>query len=151
MLLEKIAKWLEKRGRVKMIYRDHDASQQPYLKRYYLFRTRRFAVFIHQFFDSDEKIGCHDHPWNNMSFVRRTGYHEVLADGRKIWRQPGFWCFRKAEEFHRVELEPGTEGKVWTVFVRFHRRRKWGFLTESGWKDASLIDPTVDNMRGNRE
>ena len=147
MLLEKIASWLEKRGRYKIVYRDHGMQQLPYLKRYYLLRTRWLGIFIHQFFDSDEEIGPHCHPWNNMSFVRRTGFYEHLPDGQRVWRSPGFWCFRMAEQFHRIELAPGTKGNVWTIFVRFKRRRRWGFLLNHNWVDASKIDPTVNNMR----
>ena len=149
MLLEKIANWLESRGRSKIIHRDHGTKRLVYLKRFYLIRTKWLAVFIHQFFDSDEEIGPHCHPWNNMSFVRRVGYFEHLADGQKVWRPPGFWCFRMAEQFHRVQLQPGTEGKVWTIFVRFRRRRKWGFLLDCKWVDASVVDPGVNNMREN--
>ncbi len=136
MLLETITNWLERRGKTRMIRRkDHTTgSWLDYLKRHYLIRMKRLGVFIHQFWSSDED-GVHDHPWSNMTFILRGGFYEELPDGQTLWRPPGFWCFRKAEQFHRIILKPGTEGKVWTLFIRFKRYRQWGFLTEKKWVD----------------
>jgi hypothetical protein len=145
MLLEKIADWLERRGLYKVVYRDHGTYNKPYLKRFYLFRTKWLGIFIHQFFDSDEMIGLHDHPWPNISWVRRCGYIEHLPDGSAKWRSPGFFCFRMPEQFHRIELLRGTEGKVWTIFIRFRRCRRWGFMINGKWTDARKVDPTANS------
>lgn len=140
MILETLVKWLEKRGRARMIRRQEHKSGNwiDYLKRHYLIRVKWLGLFIHQFWSSDED-GVHDHPWDNMTFVIRGGFYEELADGQVLWRGPGFWCYRRAEQFHRIILKPGTEGKVWTVFIRFKRRRKWGFLLEKKWVDNSVL------------
>jgi hypothetical protein len=44
-----------------------------------------------------------------------------------------------------VELEPGTEGKVWTIFVLFKRRRDWGFWVEGKWIEAGEYGRMIDN------
>jgi hypothetical protein len=108
---------------------------QKYLERYYLFHSKWLAIYIHRFWASDEDP-VHDHPWNNISWVVKRGYFEKLPDGTRHFRMPGFKAFRKAEQFHAVELSPGTEGDVWTVFIRFRRRRQWGFWHQDGWKAA---------------
>jgi len=163
-LIERVARWLEKKGKSRLIWReivtdrgmDYDpvntvhvstvsdlnaetgvrnTYHQKYLERYYLFRSKWFAIYIHRFWASDEDP-LHDHPWDNISWVWKTGYWENLPDGQRLWRTEGFKAFRSAPEFHRVELQPGTEGKVWTIFIRFRRRRKWGFWHPEGWKEA---------------
>jgi hypothetical protein len=137
-----VAKSLEAQGMAKMIYRDEpDGSQTPYLKRHYLHRDDEIAVYIHQFFDSDRDEWLHDHPWDSGNVVVAGGYHEELfePDGsRKMhWRAPGYICERRsAETFHRVILPEGKKGEVWTVFWRWKRTRRWGFMVDNKeWVD----------------
>jgi hypothetical protein len=163
-LIERLARRLAKKGKSRMIHREiftesgmdyspintvhvstvsdlnsktgvRNRYRQKYLERFYVFRSRWLAIYIHRFWAGDDDPQ-HDHPWNNISWVRKTGYWENLPDGQRLWRGPGFKAFRKAEQFHRVELAPGTEGKVWTVFFRFKRRRDWGFWYPDGWQKA---------------
>jgi hypothetical protein len=103
-----------------------------YLTRYVLFRTPLVSAYIHCFHISDY-ITPHDHPANFLSFPLTKGYLEHLPDGTTVDRKPFRLKFRTGEEFHWVELRPGTEGKVWTFFMFFRRRREWGFLTKLGW------------------
>lgn len=140
MLIEKITQWLERRGRARMIRRQEKSTGYwtDYLKRHYLIRTKWLGAFIHQFWSSDED-GVHDHPWNNITFILRGGFYEELADGQVLWRKPGYFHYRRAEEFHRIILKPGTEGKVWTLLFRFKRRRQWGFLVNKEWVHFSQL------------
>ena len=141
-MLERIANYLKSRGKHFIIKRGDD-SNKDYLERFYLWRLKSpfkktlFAVFIHCFWSNDPDP-LHDHPWNNISIVLKGGYWEHLYDGSKHWRKPGYIGYRKAEDVHRVELEPGTEGKVWTLFIHFKRRRKWGFWYKDGWRPAPV-------------
>jgi len=103
-----------------------------YLTRYVLFRTPWVSAYIHCFHVSDYPTP-HDHPANFLSFPLTKGYWEHLPDGIVVDRKPFRPKFRTAEEFHWVQLKPGTAGKVWTFFMFFRRRREWGFLTKLGW------------------
>ena len=164
VFIERVARWLKKRGRHRIIYRDiftesgldynpintvhvntvqdlgsktgvRNKYRQKYLERFYVFRSKWLGVYIHRFWaDDDDPV--HDHPWNNISWIQKTGYWENLPDGQRLWRPAGFKAYRRAEQFHAVEIEPGTEGKVWTIFIRFKRRREWGFWHPDGWKKA---------------
>ena len=164
-LIEKLAGWLKSKERYRLISREifscrgiyynenntvhvstvsdpnsetgiRNRYRQKYLERYYLVRTRWVAIFIHRFWASDEDP-VHDHPWDNVSWVVKGGYFENLPDGQRLWRGPGYKSFRTAEEFHSIEIPAGNEGKVWSVFVRFRRRRKWGFWCQDEWKEAA--------------
>lgn len=112
-----------------------------YLHRWYLFSCRWFAIFIHKFVRSDEDRALHDHPWNFLVIPIWRGYIEH----NERWKpMPGYQynpCtlqpnttrvlpllhtrYRRAEYRHRVELIDGRPS--WSIFVRFRKRREWGF------------------------
>jgi hypothetical protein len=170
--IERLARWLERKGRRRVIWREtftergwddrnpettvhvgtiqDDTSptgvrnkyREKYLERYYLFRSKWFAIFIHRFWSSDLEP-LHDHPWDNFSWVIKGGYWENLPDGQRLWRGPGFKKFRTAEEFHRLDIPEDERGRpmigeTWTIFARLRRRRKWGFWYPDGWKPAAV-------------
>lgn len=157
-LLEKLADYLEKRGKGRVIYDRVDTD--PYLIRYYVIpRWLTFGLFrvvIHKFLRSDSPDdGVHDHPWPYISVVLKGGYYEWLAHPRKqgefwcSWRGPGSVIFARATRRHRVELKTenhwfnnhtGERRPVpaWTLFVMGPRRRTWYFYVEGvkhHWKD----------------
>jgi len=114
--------WLTKRN----IYR---GPGELYLIRYVLLNYKFFAFYLHKFMVSDYDTP-HDHPGNFLSLPLTKGYLEHLPDGTAVWRGSFSLKFRTAEEFHWVEL---TKGPAWTIFIRFRKRREWGFLTPKGW------------------
>lgn len=138
-LVKQIALSLDAQGKSKMIMRDG----APYLKRYYLFRDDNIAVYLHQFFASDQDEWLHDHPWDSGNMVISGGYFEEVfssdpdGDRETYWRPPGYICQKRtAETFHRIILPEGKEGNVWTIFWRWRRRRIWGFLVDNKtWVD----------------
>lgn len=102
----------------------------PYMVRYYLFRSPYLNIYVHKFLRSDNDRHLHDHPFDFITFLFHRGYYEKTEDG-KIWRPRFSILKRKAEWKHAVEITQPT----WTLFIRFARRRQWGFWTESGWKN----------------
>lgn len=136
-MLTRLTSWLDRRGSSRMIRRaDRETGKvHDYLKRFYIFRSRRFSVFIHQFWASDPDH-VHDHPWSNYTWILKGGYWEFEADGTSEWREAGFRRFRMAEQFHRLAIGKHAAGEAWTVFLHFKRRREWGFFTPEGWLPA---------------
>lgn len=107
----------------------------PYIKRYYIFRSSWFGLYIHQMWASDPDHP-HDHPWSNWTLILRGGYYETGADGITWWRPSGFFRYRQAEVFHRISVGDHSAGATWTLFGIFRRKRKWGFITPDGWVEA---------------
>ena len=116
-------KLLEKFGRKKIVL-DRGPSHpkfneaKPWMNRYYLlFRNRPkwfpFNIIIHEMLDDDHGDGVHNHLCPFMTIIIRGGYYETLKNG-KHWRPPGYIGFRSANNFHRVDLKPGT--KPMTIF-----------------------------------
>jgi hypothetical protein len=137
-MLKKLASWLDERGSSRMIRRVNreTGKEHDYLKRFYIFRSKLFSVFIHQFWASDADH-IHDHPWSNISWIIRGGYHETSADGTIEYRKKGFKTYRNAEIFHRISIGDHSPGEAWTIFIHFKRKREWGFLTPEGWMPAA--------------
>jgi len=135
-MIEKFAKWMETRGSFRSIKRE---GGKDYLERHFILKIKGRSVYLHRFWDSDPGNDLHDHPWYNISIVLKGEYIEHLQDGSSIRRKAGDICFRTARTAHRIEIEPGWEGKVWTLFLTGKRYRQWGFYTPNGWVEASEI------------
>ena len=119
-----LLKILSKLGRKKTVL-DRGPSHpkfneaKPWLNRYYvLFRHRPkwfpFNIIIHEMLDDDHGDGVHNHLCPYITFIIRGGYWETTKTG-KHWRAPGYIGFRSANNFHRVDLKPGT--KPLTIFI----------------------------------
>ena len=118
------------------------ADGELYLKRWHLFRCKRFRVFLHRIYKPDADRHLHNHPWPNaVGIVLRGGYAETRSscnpllayyygswgdcnDGRVNVLYP--WTY------HRItRVLPNT----WTLFIAGRRSREWGFLTPDGHVD----------------
>ena len=53
-----------------------NCNRDPYLTRWFLFRTEPLAVFFHWFHRSDEDRALHDHPWTFITVILWRGYNE---------------------------------------------------------------------------
>lgn len=115
-----------------------------YMERYFLiagnYHEGERAMRLHHILRSDNDRHFHDHPWNFASLILRGGYWEirpVFFDGMYIaddvrWRGPGSIAFRRARDWHRLELPYGQT--CWTLFITLKKRQEWGFLTQPNMK-----------------
>lgn len=113
-----------------------------YLRRFFLDRKDMWAggerPFLHNIRKSDDDRDPHDHPWDFVTMLLSSGYHEEVwtpsskGPGSPIgmmrwthWR-PWFSTLRNpATHVHKVQL---PENKTVWSFVRVTgRKRKWGF------------------------
>lgn len=103
-----------------------------FFRRYTLLKTKRCAIYLHEFFRGDLDRCLHDHPWSFVSVVLKGGYWEVMQDGWH-WRPPGSILFRPAETRHRIVLSSAAP-KTWSLVVVGRVQRAWGFYTLNGWQ-----------------
>ena len=142
-LLRGVAAILTKMGCRRTIHRPgSDGKPQLYLERFYLWKSPNREVMLHRFYMSD-RGDLHNHPWDSGGVILAGGYWEYIPAyellwGRteedvafqrahKFWRKPWHFGNRRASDYHKVELKPGTEGKVWTLFWTNKRVQSWGF------------------------
>lgn len=57
-----------------------NCERKAYLWRWYLIRSKAFAVFLHNFVRSDEDRALHDHPWRFIVIPIWRGYWEHSED-----------------------------------------------------------------------
>ena len=126
-----------------MITRLENGKPKNYIKRHYILQLPFMTVLLHQFWTSDPD-DLHDHPWSNIKIRIKGSYYEYDAQGNKFKRDKWYVGYRQAEVFHRIEVDPGMEGKVWSLFVHFKRKRAWGFLKGNKWIPASEYENPVE-------
>lgn len=148
-LVMKLIAWCEKTGRVVDI-RDRGVNGEIkgslYLRRYMLFYSRFFCIYIHRFLKSDDETH-HDHPWNFLTYIVEGSYTEELLkssvyDKFKVWpvrfkksqnhREAGSIAYKRATDIHRVIVDKErTEEEIdeapLTVCFIGPRIREWGF------------------------
>lgn len=108
-----------------------DGQGDVFFSRYDLVKNRWFAIYLHEFFRSDNARCLHDHPWNFLSLILWGGYWEEMTTGLH-WRRPGSILFRRAETAHRIVLD-GSRKRVWSLVVVGRKHRPWGFYSVRGW------------------
>lgn len=99
------------------------------MHRWHLLRFRGWQLALHKIWRSDDDRALHDHVGDNLSIILRGQYTEM--PDRQVYGV-GNVVFRKAEKPHRLVLDPGKP--VWTLWLRWPKRREWGFLCMSGWR-----------------
>jgi len=144
-------KLLDKIGRKRTIY-DRD-GKIPYLDRYYVFLKDRnrfpFNITLHKVMVSDEPV-LHDHPWGYATLILKGGYWEHIPltnettggviGSTRVWRGPGHFRIRSADDLHWLELEKDEEGNeipCWSLFFMGKKKKEWGFLPYVDTKDLN--------------
>jgi hypothetical protein len=136
-----------------VITRRGDGSHNPYMLRWFLFRSksnRLPRLYLHKFLRSDDDRAPHDHPWWFISILLRGKYIEHRWDENDVEtthvRHAPSIAFRGLSTRHRVELFGGRfKGDdavrcwqpfkpVWTLILTGPDVRAWGF-----WCDDRFV------------
>lgn len=108
------------------IYINHNL----YMRRWRIGPRNFIGIRLHHILQSDNDRWPHDHPFDFISIILKGGYIEHQPDGSSIYYGPGSIIVRKAEDLHQLEL---LDKPTWTLVIRGKIRRKWGYMTDSGW------------------
>lgn len=121
---------LAARSPCRVLHARERRSDEPYLSRYTVFKTRLLSVYLHQIHRSDSTDDYHDHPWLFFHVILEGGYWEERPDRPDRLTSPGSWAFRKPRYAHRLQLltRGGSEVETWSLVVIGPRVRVWGFL-----------------------
>jgi hypothetical protein len=134
-----------------------DGQGDIFFSRYDLLKTRWFAVYLHEFYRSDNDRCLHDHTWPFTTIILRGGYWEVvpidegcgrrdawqdfgiggwedwrLAPTERLWRPLGYVGRYSARHAHRIEVDP-EKPKPWSLVIVGRKSRAWGFWGPGGW------------------
>jgi hypothetical protein len=100
-----------------------------HFRRWRLFYTPWFAIYIHGIYRSDQDRDPHSHPWNFLSLILWGCYSEYFcgADGqyKARYRRIGSVVGHTRKSYHslNVNLAP-----VYTLVFTFGRHQEWGYL-----------------------
>ena len=100
------------------------AQEDPYLRRWFLDKSRDSSVYVHHMLRSDQDEELHDHPADNLTIMLDGLMREVTPSGVRILH-PGDIVERMATDRHRIEID----APITTIFVMGERTRDWGFWT----------------------
>lgn len=109
-----------------------------HFRRYRLFSSPWFRIYIHQILRSDMDSDPHDHPWHFQSFILEGSYWEQSLSypdfDNCTYQQfySGDCVKHHAQDAHKIKL---ASAEVWTLVFAWGKRREWGYQTESGWID----------------
>lgn len=147
-----------------------DGAETLYLRRYFIFRSKLFNIFLHYIPQPDTDPDPHNHPWNFFGVVLRGGYYEklyspinlvegqqsLLTDFGKSYLQivlesPEFLdrgmfsaAYRPSERYHQITyVKPNT----WTLIFTGPVKNEWKFLTKDGpvmWRKYLNLWTDVD-------
>lgn len=104
-----------------------------YMRRHFVSeRHERPQVWVHEILLPDEDRAYHDHPWDYRTILLSGAYDEQTPEEKASFEQ-GDALERKGDSLHRL-LVPSP---VVTLFMTSKLWRKWGFMTERGWVEAT--------------
>lgn len=112
-------------------------SGELHFRRYRIFWTPWFALYIHRIYKADEDEHMHSHPWTFfMSYVLSGGYVEAtnLIGKEYLVKTAGSIGGRWWHEYHRLPyiIEPTT-----TLVMTFGNE-KWGYQVNGQHCDHAL-------------
>lgn len=149
----------------------------PQTIRWHIFVRRGWQLSLHKWLRSDNDRAPHDHKADNVSILLTGCFREMVrerewareenirgsaamhADGwiyygdGEYYRDVDRWYlrwplrpyFRKGETLHRVALL--SDRPVWSLWLRWPARRRWGYGCPKGWVDADLYNKSADYYR----
>jgi len=112
----------------------------PQTKRWHILKRRGWQLALHEWHRSDHDRALHDHSADNWSIILDGWYDEVFSHRweamRMKLRRPWIPFYRRADEPHRVVIEPRVlnRGRCYTLWLRMPPRREWGFVCKHGWR-----------------
>lgn len=128
-------------GKKKIIYgcEARGDAHSPYLTRYTLFECKYFQVMIHYFHRSDWTDDWHDHPWNFLSLILRTGYYEDTPNGGRFF-PAGSLLFRRADYRHTIKVLTGLQPQPISLVITGRAVRDWFFYVATGCQKLVAIN-----------
>jgi hypothetical protein len=113
-----------------------DGEEMLYLRRWYIFRCKRFSIRLHHICMPDVDRWPHDHPWPFLAIILWGGYTEVWSPEGNAYpsrtKRVRFFNRHRATDLHCI-TKFSRSGGAWTLFLTGREGRRWGFQTDRGW------------------
>lgn len=124
----------------KLVKEIRSKQGELHFKRWRIWSTKWFNIYLHFINKADEDKHLHDHPWSFWSIILKGAYIELLGEegqytpSRQIYRG---WLNMS----YRTKKVPHMIGAVvkptYSLVITGPGSREWGYTTEDGWKNHS--------------
>jgi hypothetical protein len=126
----------------KLVKEIRSKKGELHFKRWQIWSTRWFNIYLHYINKADDDKDFHDHPWSFWSIILKGNYIEHIGIKgipeqqyyKSIFRWRWHCAYRKKDIPHRIFYIIGNK-PVWSLVITGPGGRKWGYITEEGWKD----------------
>ena len=120
---------------LKLVKEIRSKSGDLHFKRWEIWSTKWFNIYLHFINKADEDKHMHDHPWSFWSIILKGKYIEFLEQpkpGSIVSRGFLNMAYRKKNTYHMIGVlvEP-----TWSLVITGPGGREWGYSTEQGWID----------------
>lgn len=124
----------------KLVKEIRSKQGELHFKRWQIWSTRWFNIYLHFINKADEDKHLHDHPWSFWSIILKGAYIELLGEEGK--HTPSRQIYRGwLNASYRTKNIPHMIGVVvkptYSLVITGPGGREWGYTTEDGWKNHS--------------
>lgn len=100
-----------------------------HFRRWVLFKSKLFSIYIHGIYQEDQDKYLHNHPWNIWTVILYGSYIEELSNGLLNTRKFLSTGFHKRNSYHKIkEL---VSNKVFSLAITWGKHDdNWGYLFE---------------------
>jgi hypothetical protein len=115
-----------------------NCAKEPYLHRWYIFRSEPLGIFVHRFVRSDEDRALHDHPWSFIVIPLWGGY--VEHSDRAMTKEEQFcatlrhvdcWSFERfLESLKNIPTRIAVKRRVWPIISTRYRNTEYRHRVE---------------------
>ncbi len=100
-----------------------------HFRRWSIFQSKYFSIFIHGIYKEDNDLHLHNHPWNLFTFVLKGSYIEEIETGINL-RNFSNCAYRTRNKYHKIKTLLSKE--VFTLALVFGKRNdNWGYLVDN--------------------
>ncbi len=101
-----------------------------HFRRWVIFQSKFFSIYIHGIYKEDNDAHLHNHPWNLLTIVLSGSYIEELENSNFIFRNFLNIGYRNRNKYHKIFQLKTKEVKI-LAFVFGKRNDNWGYKVDN--------------------
>lgn len=100
-----------------------------HFRRWAIFQSKYFSIYLHGIYKEDNDAHLHNHPWNLFTIVLKGSYIEELENNKFVIRYFLDFGYRSRSKYHKIFKIQSKEVK--TLALVFGKRDdNWGYLVD---------------------
>jgi hypothetical protein len=100
-----------------------------HFRRWAIFQSTYFSIYLHKIYKEDNDAHLHNHPWNILTIILNGSYIEELENVKFVIRDFLNIGFRNRTQYHKIFKLQSKEVKT-LAFVFGKRDDNWGYKVD---------------------